>query len=236
MLAQTIESFSNDSVSGNILTYVVLFFYYLVQYMVIIFANTALVGAAMIRLKGGDPTVNDGVRIATQRMGPILGYAAIAATVGVLLSFLRDQQNNLLGRLVVGLIGGAWNIVTFLVVPVLAAENVGPIDAIKRSASLLKQTWGEQIVGNFAVGTIFFLLMLGCLIIFGPFIFMAFTAEQFALAAGLVVTLVILWSILGIISSALTGIYKAALYQYALSGDTGQFFRADMVQHAFRAR
>ena len=43
--------------------YMVLFLFYLVQYTVVFYNNTALVGAAMIRLRGGDPTVRDGKKL-----------------------------------------------------------------------------------------------------------------------------------------------------------------------------
>jgi len=102
----------------------VAFLFYLVQYFVIFFANTALVGAAMIRLDGGDPTVGDGFRIAMRRAGPILGYALISATVGLILRTIAERAG-ILGRLVISLIGLAWNLATYLVVPVLAAEDVG---------------------------------------------------------------------------------------------------------------
>src|SRR5918992_481284 len=45
-----------------------LFLFYLIQYFIIFFFNSALVGAAMIRLEGGDPTVADGLRIARSRI------------------------------------------------------------------------------------------------------------------------------------------------------------------------
>ncbi len=101
---------------------------------VIFFCNTALVGAALIRLRGGDPTVADGFRIAASRVGPILGYAFIAATVGMVLRAI-SERSGFLGRLVVSLVGFAWNLATFLAVPVLVVEDVGPIEAVQRSAS-----------------------------------------------------------------------------------------------------
>ena len=130
----------------------------------IFFANTALVGAAMIRLQGGDPTLADGVRIASKNFLNILGYALIAATVGMILDRIREAKGNsfwnIISRWLVSIMGVAWNIATFLVVPVLAVEGVGPIEAIKRSGSLLKKTWGEQIAGNFGLGAIFGLAVL----------------------------------------------------------------------------
>jgi hypothetical protein len=134
------------------------FLFYIVQYFVIIFANSALVGAAMIRLRGGDPTVGDGFRIATQHIGVILGYALVSATVGMILRWL-SERGKFLGKIASSIAGMAWNLATYLVVPVLVIEDVGPLEAVKRSANLLKKTWGEQIVGNFSIGVIFGLLI-----------------------------------------------------------------------------
>jgi hypothetical protein len=91
------------------------FLFYFSQYFVITFFNSALVGAALIRLKGGDPTVGDGFRIATDRLGIIFGYTAIAATVGMILRWLSERSRGL-GQLAVSLVGLAWNLATFLAV------------------------------------------------------------------------------------------------------------------------
>jgi hypothetical protein len=106
-----------------------MFAFYLVQYFVMFFFNSALVGAAMIRLDGGDPTVGDGLRIARGKWLQILGYAAIAATVGMALRAV-EQRAGFIGRIVVGLVGVAWTLATFLTVPVLVARDIGPIDAV----------------------------------------------------------------------------------------------------------
>src|SRR5690606_4416931 len=82
------------------------FLFYFVQYSVMIFFNCALVGAAMIRLDGGDPTLSDGFNAAKSRLPAILGYAAIAATVGVLLQGLK-QKDNFLVRMMGSLLGAA---------------------------------------------------------------------------------------------------------------------------------
>ena len=133
-----------------------LFLFYLVQYTVIFFANSALVGAAMIRLRGGDPTLAMVSGLRFSRFGAIFGYALIAATVGIILQALSKRGT--LANIVRSLVGMAWNLATYLVVPVLVVENVGPIEAIKRSANLLRRTWGEQVVGGAGMGLVFFLL------------------------------------------------------------------------------
>jgi len=220
----------------RVVGFLVMLAYYVVQYAVIFFANTALVGAAMIRLEGGDPTVRDGLQIAAKNFTSILGYALIAATVGVILRMISERSEGL-GRLVTSLIGTAWNIATYLVAPVLAVEGIGPVDAIKRSASLLKQTWGEQIAGNFGMGMITFLVIFGVILLGGGAVAGAVALDlgviPIVLVVGLVIMLIV---IVGLVSSTLNSIYTAAVYQYATTGQSGQFFDSQLVENAFRRK
>ncbi len=208
--------------------------FYVIQYSIIFFCNTALVGAAMIRLKGGDPTVSDGFRIAFEHVGQILAYAVIAATVGMVLRWLSER--GIWGRIVAGFIGLGWNIATYLVVPVLVIENVGPIEAIKRSSSLLRKTWGEQIVGNVGISVVFGLIMFAAVLIFIPTIVAIAATKSIALILLAVGGLVIVLIGLGLFSSALNGIYVAAVYRYATEGQVGEYFDNELVQNAFRQK
>lgn len=224
------------SSESQIVGLVIAFAYYVVLYTVIFFANTALVGAATIRLKGGDPTVRDGIEIATKHFANIFGYALIAATVGLIINQLSERSKGL-GRLLVSFIGVAWNVATFLVVPILAVEGVGPIEALKRSAGLVKQTWGEQVVGNLGVGAVTGLAVFAVILGGGGLVAGAVALELspviiFAIGALTVFSLVLI----SLISSALKGIYTAAVYQYAQTGQTGSFFDETLVQNAFRLK
>jgi len=219
---------------SQILGVVVLFLFYVVQYSVVFFANTALVGTALIRLRGGDPTVRDGFRIAFSHFGVILGYAIIAATVGVILKMVSEKSKGL-GRTIISLIGFTWNIATFLVVPVLAVEDVGPLEAIRRSVHLLKKTWGEQIAGNLGMGAFFGLLTFLILLIGIPVsVFTAISTHSVWATAAVAVVFVLLLVFTGLISSTLGGVYTAAVYLYAVDGRTGNFFEPDMVKNAFK--
>jgi hypothetical protein len=215
--------------------YVIGFLFYVVQYFVIFFCNTALVGAALIRLRGGDPTVGDGFRIASQRLVPILGYALVAATVGMILRAISERAG-FVGKIVVSLVGLAWNLATYLVVPVLVVENVGPIEAVKRSAGYLKKTWGEQIVGNLGMGLVFGLFGFGILIAGVVLILAAASTESAALMIFMAGLTLLALVTLSLVSSALGGVYAAAVYRYAAEGDAGTFFTPDMVKNAFRQK
>ena len=214
--------------------YILLFLYYLVQYTVIFFFNSALVGAAMIRLDGGNPTVGDGLRIAVSRLGSIIAYAAIAATVGLLLRTASERSGNL-GKMIVGLIGLAWNLATFLVVPVLVTHNVSPLEAIKESARVLKKTWGEQVVGNAGIGFAFFLAYVALAIAAIPAVIMAFSTGQGAVIAGVIVCVVLAFILLALVNASLSGIYSAALYRYATTGEAGAFDN-NVLRNAFVAK
>jgi hypothetical protein len=222
-------------VGGELVGFLFLFLYYIVQYTVIFFANTALVGAAMIRLRGGDPTVSDGLQIAGSRFFTILGYALISATVGMILRAIAERGG--LGRIIVGLIGFAWNLATFLVVPVLAIENLGPIDAIKRSVQLLKSTWGEQIAGNLGLGAFFGLLIFGWFVVgIAGIVLIATGLQSVALTIVAVVFFLLVLVLVALLHSTLNGIYTAAVYQFATEGKVSGFFTQGLVQGAFRQK
>jgi hypothetical protein len=214
--------------------YVLIVLFYLVEYMVIIFFNAALVSAAVIRLKGGDPTLSDGLRGAWSHIGAILGYAAIAATVGLVLQILRER-GGIAGFIVAALGGMAWNVITFLVIPVLVVEGIGPVEAIKRSAGLLKKTWGEQIIGSAGIGLVFGLLGLAVGVVGVALGVLVMSAGVVALGIAVFAVTVIAIMVVSLLGATLHGIYSAAVYEYAVGGDTGMF-AGETLAGAFRPK
>jgi hypothetical protein len=211
------------------------FAFYLSQYFVIFFFNAALVGAARIRLDGGDPTMADGFRIALSRWPQILGYAAIAATIGMILRMIQERAG-FVGRWIAGLLGLAWTVASFLVVPVLVNENIGPIDAVKRSTELLKRTWGENLVGNVGIGFVFGLLTFGWLLLAGALFALALQAQSTPAIIVTIAVAVLGFLLLGLVQSALQGVYAAALHRYAQVGDAGGGFEGAMIADAFKIK
>lgn len=218
----------------NALHGVVLFLYYMAQYSVIIFFNSALVGAAMKRFDGGDPTLMDGLSMAWSRLGTILGYAAIAATVGLLLRLVSERAG-FIGKLVIGLLGMAWSLATFLVVPVLVSHDVGPIEAVKRSTQTLKKTWGEQVAGNVGLGFFFGLSYLALGIVGVALLMAAVSTQVAALIVATAVVVVVAFILMAAVQSALSGIYSAAVYRFATHGDA-KGFDPQTLQAAFVQR
>jgi hypothetical protein len=212
--------------------YAVAFLFYFSQYFVIFFFNAALVGAAMIRLDGGDPTFGDGMRIARSRIGAIAGYALIAATVGMVLRAIQERVG-FVGKIIVGMLGVGWTIATYLVVPVLVTRDTGPVEAVKESALLIKKTWGENVIGQAGLGLAFGLIMFAVIAAGAVLVVAALTTQS---AAAVVVTLLVVMlavAITGLVQSALTGIYAAALYRYATDGEATQGFDTNALRAAF---
>jgi len=213
--------------------YVVGFLFYLSQYFVIFFFNAALVGAAMMRLDGGNPTVSDGLRIATAKAGNILGYAFIAATVGLILRAIQERVG-FIGRIITGIIGTGWTLATYLVVPVLVARDVGPIDAVKESALLLKKTWGENVIGQAGLGVAFVLIQLAVIAIgISLVVATAILTHNVPVTVVVGVIAVVAVIVTALIHSALSGIYAAALYRFASDNSTTQGFDSNALQMAF---
>lgn len=190
-----------------------------------VFFNVALAAAAAQVLDGEDATVASGLAVARHRVGAVAGWAGILASVNIVIQALQSRAGPLVDILL-GAVAVAWALVTFLVIPVIALENLGPIAALKRSASIFRQRWGEQVAGQFTIGfLVFAMAAIPAAILVGIGFLTGSTAVLvvlIALAAVIVVTGMI-------IAAALTQIFAVALYRYAIGeGSTGAFAAADL--------
>jgi hypothetical protein len=211
------------------LVYVGIFIFYLVTYFVVIFFNAGLVACAHIRLTGGDPTFSDGISAAKQNIAQIFVWALISATIGLVLQAIRDN-NNVVAQLISSLIGVAWSLLTFFVVPIMIIEKRGAIDSIKESASLFKRTWGETVVGQGGIALIFVLIALIALI--PVFLLMLTGVGELIIAA--VSLYLLLLIVLFVMVNAMQGIYNTALYLYAKNGTVPDVFSKDLIEKAFK--
>lgn len=218
---------------------VVLFIYYLLASIISTYLGVALAANTERALDGGKPTVQEGLAVARQRLSPIIQFSALNAVIGVISSLLRggdDDGPNLLGTLMAGLIEGAWSVITFLVVPIIAIKGVGAVDAIKESTGLLRRTFGEQLAGTTGMGLVFGVIGLLVFLVGGGLT--ALLGELLGVVGygfGIIV-LVIAFAILGVISATLTTIYKVAVYRYAETGSVPEEFEIELISGAFKPK
>lgn len=207
--------------------YVALFIGYFLATFVTVYFNAVVIGMATIRLRGGDPKMSDGFRLANSKLPKILGWALLTATVGMILRAISERAG-IIGRIVIGIIGFVWAVATFFVVPVLLYEPVGVFGGVKRSAGIFKERWGEQFTGNIGIGLILFLIALPTFLVLGAVTFVAWPV-------GIVLMVLAIGLFVGV-GGAMSGVFNAALYQYATSGQTGFGFTEGDLQSAFRPK
>jgi hypothetical protein len=217
---------------NTIVHYGVLFLFYLANFFVITFFNTAIISCAMLRLVGGTPTLADGFREAAARLPQIAGWALLSATVGLVLRIIEDRSK-LIGRIVAGLLGMAWTVTSFLVVPVIVAERKGPLGALKGSTAMLRRTWGEQLVGSFSFGAVFGLLSLPMVALVVAVVFLG-NGPLLVLA---ILACIVYFLVLSLVQSALQSIFQAAVYLYAYNNRLApEGFDSDLLAGALREK
>jgi hypothetical protein len=217
----------------NPLFYVVLFAFYAVNYFVIVFFNAALVSCALKRMAGENPTIGYGLQQASARLPQIIAWALVSATVGILLKAI-ESKSKWVGQLVASLVGAGWAIATYFVVPVLVVEKVGPWEALTRSTSLMKRTWGETLVGKMGIGLFVFAAMIpGIVLMMVGFAAMAANA----VLGGVLIALAIVWLLgVSLVSAAVQSILLTALYLYASQGQAPPQFDEALLQNAFGSK
>lgn len=204
--------------------YLPAFALYVVLYAVGIFFQCAVVAGATERLRGGDPTVASALGAAWRRVGSILLWSLLAATIGMALRTVQERMG-FLGKLVVGLVGAAWSIATFFVVPVLVLEEAYIGDVVGRSLAVVREVWGEALVGGVGIG-------LAAFCAWGTLVMVTLGLTSVIGIQALLV-LVFLGILLAIFFSALEGVYLASLYSYATSGMVPPGFDQETLRQAF---
>ncbi|MBX9789894.1 MAG: hypothetical protein K2Y37_13335 [Pirellulales bacterium] len=221
----------DENRQANVLGWIVLFAFYLANYFVIVFFNSALVACAVLRFNGENPTLRDGLSAAMARLPQILGWALVAASVGVILRAIESRSEKV-GAFVAGLLGMGWSIVTFFVVPVIVIERAGPVQAVKRSTAILKKTWGESLTANFSVSSFTFLFSIPAIFLLVAGIVVA--GIENPVVGGVMIGAGLLWILaVSLVSSAMTAIVLAALYMYAATDRVPEAFDQSLLVGAF---
>ena len=203
------------------------------------FCSVALASCVTLALDGRDTTFSDGISAARARLGIILQWSVIqlvgGGAIAALQAFLRESAGNLVGSIVGGLANFAWTVATFFVVPVIALEEVSPREAIKRSAGVIRERWGEGVVGTGTIGGVIFLI--GVL----PGIVLVMLGVSLAGGSpgggGMLIALgVIVVVIAGLLQATLSAIFRVALYRFATDGEFPGRFTQEQLQGAFRTK
>lgn len=203
---------------------------YVVMSFIAVYFNVALLGAAQQSIAGKDTTVGDGLHVANQHLGNIFGWALLSGTVGLLLNMI--ENNGRMGQIIRSILGAAWAVITYFVVPVMIFENRSPTAAISRSIELMKKSWGENAGAQVGIGL---LVTLACILIVVAGIALSVLVPPAAVVlVPLMVVGVPLVVLLGMTAKAVLAV---GLYQYATGsgGSAGTaVFKPEDLRAAFR--
>jgi hypothetical protein len=230
-----LEGLTGGSVSDELaqtgsLSYVGMFLFYVVTYGVAIFFNAALAICVLRKLEGNQATILDGLREALSCFPQILGWAVVSATIGVVLKAL-ERRSGFIGNMVARMLGLAWSVATFLVVPVLVAERKGPLEAVQASVQLLRKTWGEDLLAGLGFGLLYFFWAIPGLFAFIVGAGMIASHPIFAIA--IMVLAILYFPLLGLVLSTMSTIFDVVLYRYASEGTITAGFDRDLLQTTF---
>jgi hypothetical protein len=213
-----------------IIGYALLFLFYVVNYFIIYFFNAAIVACAAIRLEGGDPSLNDGLALAIERLAAIAAWSFVAGTVGFILGSMESRSRG--GRnLVAGLLGIAWSVLTFLAIPLIVVEKCPAGEILSRSKELVRSTWGEQVMGNVGFGTLFAILSAPALLVF--FLLGIHKGDGIPIPA--IIASVVYLVLLSILQSALRTIFSTVLYLFTVKGRAPAGFADEQLRGALQS-
>lgn len=202
-----------------------------------LYFNAALVFCVLRAFNGQNPSIGEGLRTATGRLPQIVGWAFVATVVGTLISVIQETLKDKLGFLgsfLGGLLDFAWAAVTYFVLPVLVVEGSSPVNAVKRSSSILKQTWGEAATGSIGLGAIGFLLCVPAFLVVALGIALASSTGNAGFAAVLFTLAFVYIIAVATIMSTLGTVFQTGLYVYATTGKAP--FGESMMQGAFQPK
>lgn len=232
LLGGSLASFTGEGTVAisDVVAYGTLFIYYLVIFFIVNFFEAGLYTIVQARFSGQNLGFSDGIRGARQHMGKIFLWSLISATVGVILRIIADKSA-IIGKIVAGVLGAAWNILTYFSLPSLIVGNTSVKDSFKDSASVIRKTWGETIIVNFGVGLFFFLIVILLMLVS---IVLAIVLQSVIAAIVIGALFILSVIILSIVSTTLGSIFKLALYNYAKNGVVPQGFSPDVVRGAIK--
>ncbi len=212
--------------------YFILFVYYLVMIFIVNFFESGIYIIAHARFNGQDLNFNDGIRGATENITKIFIWSLISATVGVVLQIIADRSR-FIGKIVVWMLGAAWGILTFFSLPSLIIGKKSVQDSFKDSAATIRKTWGETIIVNLGVGLFFTMITF---VLFAIMLVVFVLIPDIFVGIGLLALFLISIICITIISSALSSIFKLALYEYATSGKIPEGFSPNIIQNAIKVK
>jgi len=233
--------FGNGIKQFGILQYVLLFILYLGLSFISTFFSVCVVYTTKKRFEGGNATFGESINFAFSRLHLIIMWSIVSATVGLVLRIIERMAERLgwIGRLFVNIttsiLGAVWSIVTIFVVPVMVYQNLGHFDAIKKSAEVLKKTWGESIIRYIGFGLIEFFFLMAGIIVMLPLIILSLNLGMHLIISEILISVLYFFGVILVFSLA-NSIFNTALYVYSDTGKIPRGYSKEIMANAFKRK
>jgi hypothetical protein len=206
--------------------YVFVFAWYVVSAFMVAWTQAAIAHIVYTRAHGGDATLGQGLRSATSLWPALLLWSVITSTVGIILRTIAERSGTL-GRIVTGLLGATWAVLTYFVVPSIVIGRRSAVAAISDSAMVFKRTWGETFVTNVSFSLVVVLAFLGYVTVLVGIGFL--TGWSVGVAVMLFGLFVFGLVALSLVSATLGSILRTLLYIYASEETTPTNFNKELL-------
>ncbi|MBX7246972.1 MAG: hypothetical protein K1X53_15855 [Candidatus Sumerlaeaceae bacterium] len=210
---------------------------YFVSMFFATFFNVAFYNEILKALQGQPVSIRGGLKFAMSRVKAIAAWSLFTGLIGAIIKSIEERVG-LVGKLVVKLIGLAWAVASVFAIPVLVREESSgnPINVLKSSASLVRKTWGETLIGYVGLSIAGLLVFLEIFVVGGASIALAIALGS-PVVAGAGILLAILGAIaMSIFLNVAGDVYKAALYLYAADGIPPGPFNAEEMNAAWKTK
>jgi hypothetical protein len=210
-------------------------FLYLISMFTATFFNVAFYNEILAALNGQEVSLGRGLRFACTRWKAIVMWAVFAGLIGLIIKAI-ERRSGIIGKIIARFVGVAWSIASVFVIPIIVRdeESANPFVALRKSAEILKQTWGESLIGYIGIGFINSVVVIGSMMTLGVSIFATAQLHQpwlVALEVAAWLMFVFCWSYLMNVANL---VYKGALYLYAAEGKVCDPYDQDLLDSAWK--
>jgi len=208
---------------------------YLVSMFFATFFNVAFYNEILAALSGQPVSIGRGLKFACTRWKAVLMWTLFAGLVGLIIKAI-EQRFAIVGRIIARFVGLAWSIASVFVIPIIVREEQGanPVNMIKRSAGILKRTWGEALIGYVGLAFANMLILIASVVVLTGALFASIALNNFWLLAITGFTWLVGMFAWAYLTGVASQVYKGALYLYAAEGVIPKPFSQEMLQMAWK--
>jgi len=210
--------------------YIVVFYGFFVSAFTLAFVQAGIAHFVSARARGENATLASTLGVVMSLLPALLTWSLIAATVGFVLRQIAERSK-IVTRIIIAIIGAAWSVLTYFVIPAIVIERQSAVASIKRSGKVFRDSWGETIVSNISLSGFFMLIFFLLIVLYAVLtvLFFMYLGSNIGLFVLMTFLFLFVLFMIALVSNTLTYVLKTLLFIYATEGTTASNFDADLL-------